>query len=195
MSDETSVQDWRQMVPPIFAACVAEESGRYQLDRPWTERGKVYATNGRMAVRGPVSLVTGTLPQPDGDYRFPPVDEGMEPPSTFVETPTPLPAIDESTVARQQCPKCRGQGLCNNCDCGAEHECGNCDGMGDFPADSIRTVIDENANYGLSHVLIYKLRKAGVDHVFLRKDGRRDRPCRFVWGECEGVVMPMAATN
>lgn len=51
---ETQV-DWRTMLPPIFAECVtpAYTSPRYDLSIPMVVGGRIYATDGRIAVRMP----------------------------------------------------------------------------------------------------------------------------------------------
>lgn len=194
MGDETTtVQDWRSMVPPIFAACVAVENGRYAIGAPWVENGRLYATDGKIAVRGPASLVNGELPPIDANFRVPPVDSIIDPAEMFFDEPTPLPEVPDAAVARIPCEHCRGIGHCNACECGEEHDCGHCEGEGSNPPDGLRIVIDEKTGYGLNHIYTHKLRKAGIDHVFLRRDGRQDRPCQFVAGKCEGALMPMKA--
>lgn len=123
---------------PIFADCCQTDGSihsKYATDKPWIFDGHIYATNGRVAVRMPVS-------GHNNEGVFPPVKDLDWTTTRFSEesffAPNPGPAIvnpvcveckGKGKVETITCPDCKGDGT-QECDLGHEHDCENCEGIG-----------------------------------------------------------------
>lgn len=184
MNEATPQPDWRTFLPPIFAACVAEESGRYAIDRPFIVGEFVYATNGAILVRGPKSLVTGELPPFPEGFRVPHVeDPGLGWYAEFLPDPLPIASLPDP-LPDCECKPCNGTGLAE-CDMGHEHDCPECGGVGSYKIN--RAVEFDGATLNEKYL---RPLLASNARVHARADGGRGPVRFFIDGGIEGLLMP-----
>lgn len=104
---------------------------RPSLWKPFKGNGKVYATNGHIAIRAKESMWDGEV---NDSNNTPDVDKVL-PDSSMVKEWIKLPSIkdcnecENSGRVKKDCDHCRGGGY-HTCSCGDEHECYECDGTG-----------------------------------------------------------------
>jgi hypothetical protein len=166
-------------LPPIFAKCRSEEDSRYSISKSWIDASGQYvcSTDGRIVVRMPVP--------PDGiegdlGTKPPPID-GLGWDGPFEDLAAPIPELTEDS--REVCYCCHGMGQHN---CGAE--CQECDGMGYYVTRGATVV----GNVTLGNEYIRKIVAANAS-IFVRKDGKDNKPVRFVGPDFEGLLMPRTA--
>ncbi len=111
---------------------------RYQIDEPFVQDGLRIATDGRLLVIMP----TGETDTPPKEKPFPKIAtmfqeyswvEGkfaIEKPELSVKEHCWCDVCTGDGKKSETCLACRGEGVCNLCSCGFEHECGRCDGDG-----------------------------------------------------------------
>lgn len=187
---------------PIFADCVADEDGRYTLTEPWIRQGFIYATDGRIAVRQPIT-------QPDTtDYGSPANAGQMFDDSKLTGKAITLPDIGPEPSAictdckgrkPKKCGTCHGSGECACSVCDSQHTCGSCDGHGKrpwcSPCDGEGTITrtplsvaldDPDLEVGLADTFIWLLQRHGIETVQKTQNGTG---FRFRKGTIEGLVM------
>lgn len=120
------------LLHPIFADCCDPEPTRFDLSTPYLQGEHVYATNGSIAVRCPVTLTLfsacGAVPCREGSRRVKGVVEVFGG-SIFRTEPFALPA--ESEVPK--CAECKGTGRLGPGPCTVCRGCG----LGDRDPDRI----------------------------------------------------------
>ena len=176
-----------ESLPPIFAACTADEDARYEISKPWVQAGYVGATDGRVIVR--------TMLEGADAGKGPNMDSLPWDPALYADTETPLPDIGKRPGVTV-CEECGGIGLVTCPCCEREHECDECGGSGE--AEARRTPFAlPNADYPVSLMnnYIWLLQEHGVTGVFLRRTPPPrgvSQSVRFVVGDVEGLLMPAA---
>lgn len=181
-------------VPGIFRHCVSEGSGRFDIDRPWTDGEFVYATDGAIAVRGPRRLGHKHMPDREAtkegrQYFFPPMD-WWPVPGSFSLTPLPLVKFPGPPPTPPKCSECGGLGLCNKCKCGTEHKCGACNGEGTV---SIKWLPVVFGSIAISEKYVRAIQDCGCRIFPPKVYDRPKMPYRFQHTAnpaVEGVVMP-----
>jgi hypothetical protein len=194
-------------LPAIFKDCSDAESVRYALDIPMVFDGRVYASDGRIAVRMPWDG-----PEPPewkemrNDRRVPRIGD------VFIDDhepePTPIPAIPPPETrpceeckgtGTAKCWECEGTGI-DECDsCGHEDECEVCDGKGTFPCECKGEGFVEWESVPVGRLrfkgdYLAMLQRHGVTGLYLPLDTTTDagRATKFVLGDVEGRLMPMS---
>jgi hypothetical protein len=211
-ADEITKTDWAHLVPPIFAACVSTTSRRYALSAPFLRDGRLYATDGMIAVWMPWDgpwehTAMGRIP--DVSILF----QGIR------EASIPLPSVDNEAcegcggsraVVERKCPNCAGgsRNVVSFCDCphctGA-HSCSTCDGAGTLAArrclecdgtgvDDHRVPVLIAPDYWLARGYAALLRRFGVYRVHLPAKGS-GLACGFRLGDIEGRLMPINSSK
>lgn len=199
------------MIPAIFDDCCDKESTRYNLATPWVAGGYLYATDGRVACRMPIALLTPeeieAHPEnlPDGGRR-PRVGDLFEPHYERQPQPTPIPAdlppemapckwCDGKDSKHVECDNCDGTGDCD-CDCGHCHDCGYCDGTGKVVCDGCdgegSAPNEEVVAVGEAHFkacMLSMFARHGATELFLGKRPGQDA-ARAVIGDVEALIMP-----
>lgn len=116
-----------------FCLAPGDFAGRYELSEPAIRNGRLYCTNGRIALRldeaPPVAKESSDFPQSAFDLLdgITPGDDGIPCP----EVEGPPEGADKWWYAhrKEKCDLCRGAGNCE-CRCGDEHDCCECEGTG-----------------------------------------------------------------
>lgn len=189
MEDATAIEPPSlKGLPPIFAECVAEESTRYGIDRPWVRDGVVYATDGRVCVRMRIAGEdAGSGPDTSGLCWASDVYE---------DNATPLPDIG-GMPGPVPCSTCVGDGHYTCTECESDVECPRCDGTGEIDGYEPERITLEHASQSacLLNTYIWKLQRGRVQAVYLRKQPPSDErhSVRFVVGNVEGLLMTAAA--
>ena len=111
----------------------------------------------------------------------PPID-GLGWDGPFEDLATPIPELTEDS--RKVCDCCHGAGQ-HSC-CGAE--CKECGGTGYCVIYGATKV----GNVMLGNKYIRKIIAANAS-IFVRKDGKDNKPVRFVGPDFEGLLMPRTA--
>lgn len=167
------------------------ETSRYSLQEPFTLRGAIYATDGRIAVR---VFAPGDADTAAPDKRFPKMEEIFPPVDGDWE---PWPKIDVCNFCegtnKSICSKCGGDGMCNRCSCGSEHECGHCDGTGDVCCEKCTTPGSLDHRFGKSELALkYAFLISHLPCVEYLPTDKPDVVVRFRFEGGEGAVMPLA---
>ena len=149
----------------------ATDKDRYNLHQPRTRDGYTWASNGHIVVRVPV---IDECP----DNKSAPLTTKI-----FTETTPPGEWLAVPTVAApglQECNDCYGGGR-YECDCGHEHECGECNGSGKVRAAVIAIAVGNSqfANRYLALIQGWEIAPNGLKPAWIRKD------------DTLGLLMPM----
>lgn len=208
---------------PIFRDCAGDD-GRFSLARPWRDGGFVYATNGAIVVRVPVTSlgpdVDRNVLEP-GERRVP-MELASYFTGTFQDDPFDLPDVGPAdrrclfcegagTIKEKTCTSCHGGGCCT-CDCNHRHACGCCDGTGVIPSHDCEGCdgsgkgrpepkgVKVADGVRLDRHWIAVLREYGaVVHLPIKPDPfkgvRETSPLRFTIGPIEGRVCRMSEPN
>ena len=181
-------------LPAIFRDCANSDNWRYpDMKRPWVSDGHVYATDGRIIVRVPI---TGIDPEivdrlrPQDGQKFP-RDPGSIFPVNGPHEPEPVPLPAESPDEYETCDKCGGDGRAE-CDLGHVHDCPECDGAGQC-ANLAQVAV---GRYFMSARYVAILRRHGITEVYQPVTsgvGPRQETVgayRFVLGDVEGMLAP-----
>lgn len=181
---------------------------KYSMDAPFRVGEFVYATDGKACVRVPASAA----PEVGESDKAPPVQEvfyadigGM----TAYPIPPGLPkdrfpcsvCKGDGKAHTIMCPACDGDGWTECEECGAEHDCEDCNGSGDIPGNGEgpceccngtgTEAADIRRRIGpvtyLNEMLLDRVRRAGATEARVIGPGK---PVYFAWEGGEAVIMP-----
>lgn len=169
---------------PIFADCCHEPyNGRFDIGKPFVVDGMIYATDGRIAVRGPIPTTLPPLSIAHPNPRNLPWDVAVIP------EPINLPDIPVQMVT---CGDCEGTGRPSDyeLDSGV---CEWCDGM---KVVEKAQVLHVRGKPGIAGRYVRLLRKHGAQVLVpVKKKKGRDVPNPFKFAipdtGIEGLLMPM----
>lgn len=210
MSNDT--RTWRDVLPPIFADCVGTDLSRYSIDHPFAEGGHVYATDGRIVVRAPLSMADGiAIPTNKNTETSPstyPPAAGLFPGGEFEADPLPLVTIPSAGpdvkcrscdgTGKWECDKCDGDGVIE-CDCGYEHPCPDCDGRDNDrceDCEGVGTVKPRPRPIDFGSVVLneryVRVIQRANGRIYANQRGPKAAVRFAIFGAIEGMLMPMS---
>jgi hypothetical protein len=168
-------------------------TSRYAIRRPCRIGNLVRATDGRVAIEVDVALAPEWV-EPDG--RFPRFDDILLPLGSIANW-QPCPPVADCKVCKNtglnlvRCESCEG---CGDCDCGNEHECGQCDGTGRVQEGFCKACEFHYANRRLQHKYMLVISRLPECHLGTTSDKPGDAVFfRFTGGR--GAIMPCNRTE
>jgi hypothetical protein len=181
-----TIKDWRNVLPPVFSMGVAQKTSRYAISEPFVYRDYVYATDGRLCLRMRLAKVVSSAEFDNVEGTSPPVLELPWDKSSGVFVAAPELGEPPAEI---MCDHCRGRGGCS-CNCGNEHDCGECNGSG-RKGRVWRVFRIPGRAYGLNERYARGLVEAGAKAFELPPANDKSAPFRFTVGDVEGMLMPV----
>lgn len=191
-TDRAAVRAALEILPAIFTECIEPwrrpGHDKYALDRPFAIDGHVYATDGRILVRMPVTpTILAILPvHPEAKFPKAPGEFARCP---WQSEPIAIPPQEDG----QPCQDCLATGECCCECCGDVHVCRTCEGSG---SDAHLVSVPVGPIEVSEHYLRLLRRHNATLYLPACEDPSKE-PARFMvrWEQhelIEGLVMPMA---
>lgn len=162
------------MIHPIFQQCCADEGGKYGIDKPFVQRGYLYATDGRIVVR-----MKSTEASDNGMF---PACHDLPWNAEYESEPIEIGDIPEPW--KVGCGNAEDHHLFNEDD--GDMNCPECGGTG---LSQVEIGVEVAKEIGLGIGYLWKLRAHGA-LIFAPINTNHTRPVCFKIGEnIEGLLM------